>query len=373
MLTVIALVTLVVALEKSSRSASRLTVFGGNSILVDRSKEMSVSDLHSYLACLSGQQLNGRRTFGPISLSVLHQRPYALTVLLDTDLKEDTSPVSNSIELTSTKDLFLRFPKHIVDSSYTVATTRVTKERLAELSSYCNGAQIDKGLQINGVTFSIENVAEERFLDDLLRAYSLQSQLAAFETQKPKEGLVQMTLISPFDLAQEKIPIARKLLFDAISSISASMEQTGRWAISVVHTDFRDSATYNPIAYTRARQMKMAPKMELVTSRFGESLASQMPATPFATTGATSAASGDADDRKRYTLSAAENRAPIGMPRKIVGDPLFHFEFWTIIFMIAVLVWVSAAMWNMKTFEDPFLMFTEYVHDQDATIMEDNL
>lgn len=337
--------------------------------MMNPAKDMTMNDLHLFIANLAGDKLNGRRTFGPLSLSVLNTRRYKLVILLDTDLKNDPSHLSEAIKITSTKDLYMRFPKTIIDRAYTIATTRVTKERLAELSQLVNGTLIDQGIVINGVTFSTTDVAEERFLDDLLRMYALKSQLSSFEEQKPLGGIMQMTLISPFDLAPEKMAFARKLLFDLVKATSEDASLTEKWLVSVIHTDFVDSATFNPVAYSHARFAKMAPSMEIVTSRFGETLASQKKIEAMHL----SSSSEGNGEKAKHTLGEKENLAPIGLPRKIEGNPLFHFMFWTIVFMIAVLIWVSIAMWNMKTYEDPLLMFTEYVLDQDSSIMEDDL
>ena len=63
----------------------------------------------------------------------------------------------------------------------------------------------------------------------------------------------------------------------------------------------------------------------------------------------------------------------IGYPAPIVGSAGFHLFFWSILLLFVAFIAVSVLMWNMKTFEDPLIYFTEYVLDSDDTIMEESL
>lgn len=356
-----------------TRIPSKFSVVGGKAISVDKSVSLDINDVNAFLENLARGQWADRRTFGSIEMPLLNTRPYTLMFLLDTDSKVLTNNNDNLINIDCKNSQFMKFSRKVYDNSYTLASIKVNESHLGMVASAVNGRVIDQGISINGVSFSLQEPSESRFIDDIRRIISISGSLAQFEELRTR-GAIELTLVSTYSLPEEKKEIARSTLKALVESIQKQYDCNSNWIVAIIYTNFDAHETYNPSSYEHPLSTQLSNDEGIVSARFARPIHPMEYFKQFRPNYKNkNKKNSNIISIERINDDNTHKQYEIGPPREIKGDANFQFIFWTFVFLIVCLIVVSILMWNMKTFEDPLIYYTEYVLDADSTIMEDNL
>ncbi|KAA6393953.1 MAG: hypothetical protein EZS28_010518 [Streblomastix strix] len=277
----------------------------------------------------------------------LKVRAMVAKAYIDADLNNTLQINGANMNALRTNNAIFNFPRKVIDNSITITRSKIGQEELITLADYTGGKIIPNGLLLNGISFTIDIEVEERFLDDLRRAYSIIQQMHTLQELRPKGAFVQLTLSSSFELPASKRDIARKVLLSAVEQSSDQLSgELNSWIISIIRTDFTNTQTLQ--TQTRPSNAQLSSKHELVHSRFNTPVISHK--------------NEDEEPEKQYV---------IGPPRKIVGSPEKQIFFWTFIFAIVLLGVVTAYMWLMTVYEDPLIYLICFILEQDHPLKDD--
>jgi hypothetical protein len=281
---------------------------------------------------------------------LLHRRYFSLIVLLDSD--SGSAPIEGASFSSPIPKAIPVLDRHIIDRSYTLSPSLVTPADLEALATTVNGKVTDNRLSIDGIEFSLNSIAEERFLDDLRRAQAIVPKLSDLEAIRPEGAVVQLSLASTSRLSREKRSLARRLLAQAVYSAASELADRHSFIVSVIETDI---SAFPRLPLPPRDPSRLSTSLDVVTSRYLQPIQR-------------------IDFRKRHSLAAKHmlgaDPTEVGKPRAVVGDALFHLEFWTIILLVILLAWVSAEMWNIKVDQDPEIYYTGYIPDPDSSVMD---
>ncbi|KAA6382697.1 MAG: hypothetical protein EZS28_021779, partial [Streblomastix strix] len=104
------------AFAEISRPVSVTTIFAGNSVRTE-GEALSSHDLNSFISHLAQGQLSSKRRFGPIKMSVLYQRTFALAIIVDADLNNTLQINGANMNALRTNNAIFNFPRKVIDNS----------------------------------------------------------------------------------------------------------------------------------------------------------------------------------------------------------------------------------------------------------------